>query len=81
MTCPAAARYGWRSRTGAPVDSPLREAFVEEQVFRSTECLLAGADGDRMPIEYAAAPIHSEDGEVVGALVVFREQGKQGAGN
>jgi PAS domain S-box-containing protein len=62
------------AKTGTRVDSPLREAFVEEQVFRSTECLLAGARGDKMPIEYAAAPIHSEEGEVVGALVVFREQ-------
>lgn len=61
--------------SGAPVDSPLREAFVEEQVFRSTDCLLAAARGERMPIEYAAAPIHTEAGEVVGALVVFREQG------
>jgi diguanylate cyclase len=62
------------ARSGAPVDSPLREAFVEEQVFRSTDCLLALADGDKTPIEYAAAPVHSEQGEVVGALVVFREQ-------
>jgi hypothetical protein len=52
----------------------LREAFVEEQVFRSAECLLAPVNGDKKPIEYAAAPIHSERGEVVGALVVFREQ-------
>jgi diguanylate cyclase len=63
------------ARSGARVDSPLREAFVEEQVFRSTDCLLAVAQGDRTPIEYAAAPIHSEEGEVVGAIVVFRESG------
>jgi PAS domain-containing protein len=33
------------ARSGDPVDSPLREAFVEEQVFRSTDCLLAMAQG------------------------------------
>jgi diguanylate cyclase len=68
-------------KCGARVDSPLREAFVEEQVFRSTDCFLAMAQGDKTPIEYAAAPIHSEKGEVVGALVVFREQGIAAAAN
>src|SRR5688572_7665934 len=63
------------AKSGSRVDSPLREAFVEEQVFRSGDCLLAVAHGDRTPIEYAAAPVHSDEGEVIGALVVFREQG------
>ncbi len=67
------------AKSGAPVESPLREAFVEEQVFRSADCVLAPAQGDRRPIEYAAAPVLSEKGEVVGALVVFREQGNVAA--
>ena len=67
--------------SGARVDSPLREAFVEEQVFRANDCLLASAQGERMPIEYAAGPIHSEEGEVVGALVVFREHGLMATSN
>ena len=63
--------------SGDCVASPLREAYVEEEVFRSTECLLTGAQGTATPIEYAAAPIRSEEGEVVGALVVFRERAAQ----
>jgi hypothetical protein len=46
---------------------------VEEEVYRCSDCLLAGADGDRTHIQYTAAPIRTEDGEVVGAVVVFRE--------
>jgi len=58
---------------GSRLESPLRDAYIEEQVFRSTDCVLAAADGDRMRIQYTAAPIRTESGEVVGAVVVFRE--------
>ena len=34
--------------SGSRVESPLREAYVEEQEYRAAGCLLAGADGDRM---------------------------------
>jgi diguanylate cyclase len=60
--------------SGTRLDSPLREAYIEEQIFRSDNCLLAAAHGDRMRIAYTAAPIRTEEGEVVGAVVVFREQ-------
>ena len=63
---------------GKRLESPLREAYIEEQVFRSTDCMLAGADGDRMKIQYTAAPIRTETGEVVGAVVVFREREQTG---
>ena len=59
---------------GKRIESPLREAYIEEQVFRSTDGMLAAADGDRMKIQYTAAPIRTETGEVVGAVVVFRER-------
>jgi PAS domain S-box-containing protein len=59
---------------GSRLDSPLREAYIEEQVFRSSNCVLAVAGGDRTRIQYTAAPIRTEDGEVVGAVVVFRER-------
>lgn len=62
-----------KSANGTPSESPLREAFVEEQVFRSSTCSLVDAEGERTPIEYSAAPIRTEHGEVVGAVVVFRE--------
>ncbi|MGZ8939420.1 MAG: PAS domain-containing protein, partial [Limisphaerales bacterium] len=60
--------------TGSRVESPLREAYVEEQEYCSSGCVLAGAEGDRTRIQYTAAPIRTEDGEVVGAVVVFREK-------
>lgn len=60
--------------SGDLVDSPLREAYVEEEVFRSNGCVLSSPQGTATPIEYAAAPVRAEDGEVVGALVVFREK-------
>lgn len=66
--------------TGGRVESPLREAYVEEQEYCSNGCVLAGADGDRMRIQYTAAPIRTEDGEVVGAVVVFREDKHARAG-
>ena len=63
--------------SGSRVESPLREAYVEEQEYRAAGCLLAGADGDRTRIQYTAAPIRTEDGEVVGAVVVFREESER----
>ena len=60
-------------QTNQQVDSPLREAFVEEDIFRSSDCLLTPASGKPTTIEYTAAPVRTEEGEVVGALVVFRE--------
>ena len=60
--------------SGGRLQSPLREAYVEEQEYRAAGCLLAGADGDRTRIQYTAAPIRTESGEVVGAVVVFREE-------
>lgn len=64
--------------SGLRLESPLREAYVEEQVYRCPNCVLAAADGDRTKIEYTAAPIRTEEGEVVGAVVVFREREPEG---
>jgi Amt family ammonium transporter len=63
-----------KSACGTRLESPLREAFVEEQIFRNDHCLLVGATGARTPIEFSAAPIRTEEGNVVGAVVVFREK-------
>jgi len=60
--------------SGTRVASPLREAYVEEQEYRSSGCVLTAAAGDKLRIEYTAAPIRTESGEVVGAVVVFREE-------
>jgi PAS domain S-box-containing protein len=66
-----------RDGCGTRVDSPLREAFVEEQVLRCSDCCLVSADGGPIPIDLSASPIRTEDGEVVGAVVLFRERGMQ----
>ena len=65
-------------RSGRGLDSPLREAFVEEDIFRSSECVLSTACGSARPIEYTAAPVRTEEGEVVGAIVVFKERAFEG---
>jgi PAS domain S-box-containing protein len=66
--------------SGTRVASPLREAYVEEQEYRSSGCVLSPAAGDKLRIEYTAAPIRTESGEVVGAVVVFREEAAARAG-
>jgi len=62
------------SSSGSRVDSPLREAYIEEQVLRSKDCCLVAAAGERIPIDLSASPIRTEEGEVVGAVVLFRER-------
>ncbi len=59
---------------GTRLESPLREAYVEEQVLRGSNCCLIPAAGERIPIEFSASPIRTEEGEVVGAVVLFREK-------
>ena len=60
---------------GTRLESPLREAYVEEQTLRGSDCVLVGVAGERIPIEFSASPIRTEEGEVVGAVVLFRERG------
>jgi PAS domain S-box-containing protein len=60
--------------SGNRVESPLREAYVEEQTLRFKDCCLVAAAGERIPIDLSASPIRTEEGEVVGAVVVFRER-------
>jgi PAS domain S-box-containing protein len=67
-----------KPKCGTRLESPLREAYVEEEVRRGNNCHLVAAAGERIPIEFSAAPIRTEEGEVVGAVVVFRER-KRGA--
>jgi len=55
------------------LESPLREAYIEEEVCRAN-CDLVAAAGEQIPIEFSASPIRTEEGEVVGAVVLFRER-------
>jgi len=59
---------------GSRLESPLREAYVEEEVMRANNCSLVAAAGEKIPIEFSASPIRTEKGEVVGAVVIFRER-------
>jgi Amt family ammonium transporter len=59
---------------GTRLDSPLREAYIEEQTLRGSDCELVALEGERIPIEFSASPIRTEEGEVVGAVVLFRER-------
>ena len=63
-----------RGPCGTRLESPLREAYVEEQILRFNDCCLVAAAGERIPIDFSAAPIRTEDGEVVGAVALFRER-------
>src|SRR5262249_41651101 len=63
-----------KSKCGTRLESPLREAYIEEEVCRADNCVLVAAAGDRIPIEFSASPIRTEEGEVVGAVVLFRER-------
>lgn len=59
------------SRTTIP--SPLCEAFVERELVRNDRpCLLAACDGSSLEVDYTAGPISNEEGEVTGAVIVFR---------
>ena len=62
-----------KPKCGTRLESPLREAYIEEEVCRAN-CDLVAAAGEQIPIEFSASPIRTEEGEVVGAVVLFRER-------
>jgi PAS domain S-box-containing protein len=53
-----------------PVEKVLREGAV---TGLANHTLLLSKDGREIPIDDSAAPIHTDDGRIVGAVVVFRE--------
>jgi len=53
-----------------PVEKVLREGAV---TGLANHTLLLSKDGREIPIDDSAAPIHTDDGRLVGAVVVFRE--------
>jgi diguanylate cyclase (GGDEF)-like protein/PAS domain S-box-containing protein len=60
--------------TGAPLAHPLVVAINEDREARlAPHAMLVRRDGTTVPIEDAAAPMRSELGSVVGAVVVFRD--------
>lgn len=63
-----------RTKVDCPVGRAIREGIVVE-LDRNT--LLVSRDGAERPITDAAAPIRQQDGGIVGAVLVFRDQSSE----
>jgi diguanylate cyclase (GGDEF)-like protein/PAS domain S-box-containing protein len=62
--------------TRQAADDPARRAVqLNRTVALTPNCLLVRRDGDEAAIEDSTAPIHDENGDVVGAVIVFRHVG------
>jgi diguanylate cyclase (GGDEF)-like protein/PAS domain S-box-containing protein len=60
--------------TRAPAADPARRAMEQDRtVGLAADCVLVRRDGQESPIEDSAAPIHSRDGQVTGAVIVFHD--------
>ena len=60
--------------TGLVVPNPLMQAMNQNRAFGLTpECVLIRRDGSEAGIEDSAAPIHDRNGQVTGAVMVFRD--------
>jgi diguanylate cyclase (GGDEF)-like protein/PAS domain S-box-containing protein len=57
----------------AAANPMLRAMADNETVGLGTDCVLVRRDGFESAIEDSAAPIHSRDGQVTGAVIVFRD--------
>jgi diguanylate cyclase (GGDEF)-like protein/PAS domain S-box-containing protein len=62
------------SATEKPVANPIEYVLQSDRPMGLTgEAILIGRHGMRFPIEDSAAPIHDSDGQLVGAVMVFRD--------
>ncbi len=62
------------NQNGAPVESPVHLAMSRNTtVGIDFGTIVASRDGQKTPIDDAAAPIRSEDGKTLGAVLVFRD--------
>jgi PAS domain S-box-containing protein len=58
----------------SPVEKVLKEGNVAEL---ANHTLLISKDGEKIPISDSGAPIKSENGEVLGVVLTFRDQSKE----
>lgn|GEM_PF-630388 len=66
------------SRTRKPVQNPVREAIATGQILElSNHTLLISRDGCEFHIADSCAPIRNSKGDVVGAVLVFRDVTEQ----
>lgn len=67
-----------QTQTRQPVDDPLQRALQEGRVVRpAQETLLLTADAGALPIAVSASPMCTEDGELLGAVLVCRDMSEQ----
>jgi PAS domain S-box-containing protein len=59
--------------TGAPRRSPVESALAGEAATLVEDSLLVQRSGARLPVADSAAPIGASDGELLGAVLVFRD--------
>lgn len=60
--------------TGHTAPNPAQRAIEEDRtVGLAADCVLVRRDGTEVPIEDSAAPVHSRDGAVAGAVIVFHD--------
>jgi PAS domain S-box-containing protein len=60
--------------TGKAVEDPVARVLATGLVVGlANHSILISRDGTRVPIDDSAAPIHSDDGEVGGVILVFRD--------
>jgi diguanylate cyclase (GGDEF)-like protein/PAS domain S-box-containing protein len=60
--------------TRATIPNPMEMAIaINRAVTLPSNCLLIRRDGVETPIEDSVAPIHDRDGQVTGAVIVFRD--------
>lgn len=67
-------------QTGKKVESPVKRVLKEGKIVGlANHTVLISRDGQEIPIVDSAAPIHAEDGSIVGAVLVFRDQSAERA--
>jgi diguanylate cyclase (GGDEF)-like protein/PAS domain S-box-containing protein len=60
--------------TRLPVRNPVEQALQENRIVElANNALLLARDGRELHIEDSAAPIHAEDGALIGAVMVFHD--------
>lgn len=54
-------------------DCPIYAAFQDGSVRRITDEVFWRKDGTHFPVEYISTPMHDEEGQLIGAVVTFRD--------
>jgi PAS domain S-box-containing protein len=61
-------------KTGVPVESPVEKVLHEGQIVGlANHTMLTARDGTRYQIADSAAPIRTDDGDLLGVVLVFRD--------